>query len=165
MIELIIVMIIVGIMAVVVLPRMSLLGGFSAAGYADQAEAYLRYAQKSALAQRRTTRLELPDCTIANGQCNVAPRLCLAQNYSATPTCPTACPATGCDSGWCAAGLPGQFSSPQSRVAVSGAATVCFDSIGRPIAGGAMAMVVSDESATVARTVRVAAETGYVRSN
>ncbi len=53
MIELIVVMIIVGIMAVTVLPRMSLLGGFEASGFRDQTVATLRYAQKSALAQRR----------------------------------------------------------------------------------------------------------------
>jgi MSHA pilin protein MshC len=53
MIELIVVMIIVGIMAVTVLPRMSLLGGFESAGFRDQTVAILRYAQKSALAQRR----------------------------------------------------------------------------------------------------------------
>jgi MSHA pilin protein MshC len=162
MVELIVVMIIVGIMAVAVIPRMSLLGGFSARGYADQIEAYLRYAQKSALAGRRTTRLELVNCTTANGNCNTAPLLCVASTYNATPSCTTACPTSGCSGDWCAMTLPGRFASPQSRVGVDSAGTVCFDSMGRPISGGGMAIVVSDDTNTTARTVNVEAETGYV---
>ena len=165
MIELIVVMIIVGIMAVTVIPRMSLLGGFSARGYADQIEAYLRFAQKSALAARRTTRLELVNCTTANGNCNTAPLFCVARSYSATPSCTTACPASGCSSDWCAMMLPGQFSSPQSRVGVTSAGTVCFDATGRPISGGGLAIAVSDETNTPARTVTIESETGYVHSN
>ncbi|BAO28637.1 prepilin-type N-terminal cleavage/methylation domain-containing protein [Sulfuritalea hydrogenivorans] len=52
-IELVVVIVILGIMAVVVLPRMDSLGGFEAAGFRDQTVAILRFAQKSALAQRR----------------------------------------------------------------------------------------------------------------
>jgi MSHA pilin protein MshC len=64
MIELIVVMIIVGIMAVTVLPRMSLLGGFEAAGFRDQTVAILRYAQKSALAQRRAVCVTTSDTRV-----------------------------------------------------------------------------------------------------
>jgi MSHA pilin protein MshC len=160
MVELIVIMIIIGIMAVAVVPRMSLLGGFSARGYADQTEAYLHYAQKSALAQRRVTRLELVDCTVANGACNAAPRYCIAAAYAAPPVCGTPCPASGCSGGWCAMSLPGQFSSPQNRVAVFNAATVCFDPLGRPSAGRIIA--VSDENGALVRNVVIEAETGYV---
>lgn len=53
MIELIITMVIIGIMAVVVLPRFDALSGFDAKGFHDQTVAELRFAQKTALAQRR----------------------------------------------------------------------------------------------------------------
>ena len=91
LIELIVVLILVGIMAFAVLPRFSGLTAFSARGHADQVEAYLRFAQKTAIASRRTTRLELVNCTIADGLCNSAPRLCVEQNYAATSACATAC--------------------------------------------------------------------------
>ena len=53
MIELIVTMIIIGIMAVVVLPRFDALSDFDAKGFHDQTVAQLRFAQKTALAQRR----------------------------------------------------------------------------------------------------------------
>ena len=52
-IELVVVIVILGIMAVVVLPRMDFLGVFEATGFRDQTVAILRFAQKTALAQRR----------------------------------------------------------------------------------------------------------------
>lgn len=53
LVELIVTMIIIGIMAIVVLPRFDLLSGFDAKGFHDQTVAELRFAQKTALAQRR----------------------------------------------------------------------------------------------------------------
>lgn len=46
-------MIIVGIMAAVAMPRMSLLGGFDEIGYRDSVKSTLEFARKSAVAQRR----------------------------------------------------------------------------------------------------------------
>ncbi|MCX7147085.1 MAG: prepilin-type N-terminal cleavage/methylation domain-containing protein [Sulfuritalea sp.] len=54
LVELIVTMIIIGIMAVSVLPRFSGLSDFDAKGFHDQTVAQLRFAQKTALAQRRT---------------------------------------------------------------------------------------------------------------
>lgn len=54
LIELIITMIIVGILAVVVLPRFAEKSVFEARGFRDETLSLLRYAQKSAVAQRRT---------------------------------------------------------------------------------------------------------------
>lgn len=53
LIELITVMIIIGIMAFVVLPRFDLLRGFDEVGYRDRVRSTLEYARKSAVAQRR----------------------------------------------------------------------------------------------------------------
>ena len=47
-------MVIIGILAVAVLPRFADVGVFEARGFRDETLSLLRYAQKSAVAQRRT---------------------------------------------------------------------------------------------------------------
>ena len=54
LIELITVMVIIGILAVVVLPRFFDRNVFEARGFFDETKSLLRYAQKTAIAQRRT---------------------------------------------------------------------------------------------------------------
>ena len=53
MVELIVTMVIVGILAVAVIPRFETLSAFDARGFRDQTLSTLRFAQKIALAQRR----------------------------------------------------------------------------------------------------------------
>lgn len=53
LIELIVVMVIVGVLAVSAVPRFVATAGFQARGFYDEALAMLRYAQKIAVAQRR----------------------------------------------------------------------------------------------------------------
>lgn len=53
LIELVTVMILIGILAVVALPRLNSAQDFRAAAFRDQVAASLRYAQKSAVAKRR----------------------------------------------------------------------------------------------------------------
>ena len=59
LIELITIMILVGIIAVVALPRMSFFGGWNEIGYRDRVKATLEYARKSAVAQRRVVRVTI----------------------------------------------------------------------------------------------------------
>lgn len=54
LVELVMTLIIVGILAVVVLPRFADKSLFEARGFRDETLSLLRYAQKSAVAQRRT---------------------------------------------------------------------------------------------------------------
>lgn len=54
LVELIVVMIVVGILAVTIMPRFADQSAFAARGFYDGTAAILRYAQKSAVAQRRT---------------------------------------------------------------------------------------------------------------
>jgi MSHA pilin protein MshC len=59
MIELITVMLLIGILAVVALPKFDLLKGFDEIGYTDQTRATLQFARKSAVARRRNVRIDL----------------------------------------------------------------------------------------------------------
>ena len=61
MIELIVVIILIGILAVVALPRFADRSDFEARGFQDETRALLRYAQKSAIAQRRNVCVTLND--------------------------------------------------------------------------------------------------------
>lgn len=54
LVELVVVMILIGILAVFAMPRFADRGDFDARGFYDGTLATLRYAQKSAIAQRRT---------------------------------------------------------------------------------------------------------------
>lgn len=69
LVELITVMVIVGILAVAVLPRFFTVGDFEDRGSADQVESLLRFAQKTAIAQHRPISVVIsgsaatPNCT------------------------------------------------------------------------------------------------------
>jgi MSHA pilin protein MshC len=146
MIELITVMIIVGIMAVVILPRFDLLGGFDAIGYADQIEAWLRFTQKSALDQRRMVSMDL----------STSPPT-LRQSTSTT------CNTTGTPM----SGLPGGWRTPASSTTIANSLgnTICFDSMGRPYATSllvAQQSIQVKDSGTTIKTIYVEPETGYV---
>ncbi len=141
MIELVTIMLIIGIMAVVVLPRFDLLRGFDEIGYRDKVKATLEYARKSAVAQRRQVRV-----TIAASGLSL-------DHQKQTPE------GEGV-AGWLPLNLPGSgtnsFAAP-SGVSLSPAAdAVIFDALGRPDA--AKSYVVSGGGGTIT----VEAETGYV---
>lgn len=81
MIELVTVMLVVGILAVVALPRFADQSDFQARGFQDETRALLRYAQKSAIAQRRNVcvtlggagvTLTIDSNTPADGTCDIA---------------------------------------------------------------------------------------------
>ncbi|MDP2758925.1 MAG: prepilin-type N-terminal cleavage/methylation domain-containing protein, partial [Sideroxyarcus sp.] len=68
LVELITVMVIVGILAVAVLPRFFTVSDFEDRGSADQVKSLLRFAQKTAIAQHTPVTVTLaqgasPDCT------------------------------------------------------------------------------------------------------
>ena len=146
MIELIVIMIIVGIMAVVALPRMNSLSSFDARGFADQTEAYLRFAQKSALAQRRSVYVSIAGTASA-------PTMCVTSTYFAA--CPVSC------SGLATLALPGQFRAATSSTL--GATTAfCFNTSGAPSASQSIKIY---NNGNLERTVAVEAVTGSVYSN
>jgi MSHA pilin protein MshC len=81
MIELIVTMVIIGITAVVAIPKFADRSDFETRGFQDETRALLRYAQKSAVAQRRNVcvalnangvALTIDTDTPADGNCNGA---------------------------------------------------------------------------------------------
>ena len=84
LIELIAMMIIIGILAIAVLPRFADQSVFVSRGFHDETLSLLRYAQKTAIAQRRTVCISLNATgvtmtidtdTPADGICNTSPTL------------------------------------------------------------------------------------------
>lgn len=154
MIELVVTMIIIGILAVSILPRFDSLGSFDAAGFADQTKSLLQYAQKSAIAQRRWVAVDLA----AN-----PPSLC---SQTAFPSC-----AANCAGGTnvTALALPGGTPQPpRATTTLGGGSLFCFDALGRPFASGATAPMTTAatlsifDAGVVVRTITVEPETGHV---
>jgi MSHA pilin protein MshC len=154
LVELIVTMIIIGILAVSVLPRFDSLGSFDAAGFADQTRSLLRYAQKSAIAQRRWVAVDLAASP---------PSLC---SQTALPSC-----AANCAGGTNVMALPlpgGSPQPPRASTTLGGGSVFCFDALGRPIANGAAAPMAAAatlsifDAGAVFRTIVIEPETGHV---
>lgn len=137
-------MVIIGILAAVLLPKWGGSSGFDERGFRDQMVAGLRYAQKSAIASRRT----------------------VCASFSASPAqvsfrISTAYPAADCTTG---SALIGPTSSALVVTATGNTsfaalpASIIFDAAGRP--GSGATINVSGLPASLAITVE--AETGYV---
>src|SRR5450759_2932408 len=75
LVELIMVMVIVGILAVVVAPRFFDADVFKSRGFADQVQASLRYAQKAAIAQHRNVCVAMTASDITLTIANAIPSL------------------------------------------------------------------------------------------
>jgi MSHA pilin protein MshC len=145
LIELIMVIILIGILAVVAVPRLNT-SEFQARGFHDETLALLRYAQKTAIAQRRT--------------------VCVA--FSSNSATLTIAGAAGVAS--CASNLTGpKGESPATVTANStsitytgGAAPTAFtfDGLGQPSTG--QTIKVANNSVDINPTITVEADTGYV---
>lgn len=144
LVELVAVLVIAGILAAVIIPKMNAGTGFDERGFRDRVVAGLRYAQKSAIAARRTVcaSFSSPPASVtfsistANGAAN-----CAVGNALAGPdTNPLVVTATG---NVTFAALP---------------ANIVFDAAGRPASGA----VISVTGLPAALAITVEAETGYV---
>ena len=136
--ELVVTMVVVGIMAAVVIPRFVDRATFDVFGFTEQTRESLRFAQKSAIAKRRSVCVSIGSGAIA---------LTVPASFG----------------GSCAQGLidpsTGQaFSQPiPSQVTIS-SASFSYDASGAPSAG--QTITVSSGSST--QTITVDAGTGYV---
>jgi MSHA pilin protein MshC len=142
-IELVVTMVIIGIMAYNVMPRFTSAGAFDARGTADQMEAYIRFAQKSALAQRRTVKVVLSSAA------STEPVLCI------TDASCGACSGSNLS-------LPGRYGIGHSTVTIGGAGTFCFNTLGGT---SAQQTITFRDGADLIRTITVEAGTGYVHSS
>jgi MSHA pilin protein MshC len=138
--ELVMVLVIMGILAALVGPRMLASRNFASRGFYDEAQAVVRYAQKTAIAWRRSVTV----CVAANEILAVSNANCAAPVILAHP-------ATG-----------GELRSvAPDGVTLSPVGSFSFDGLGRP-SGAATIVLTSTIADDPARQIVVAAETGYV---
>ncbi len=161
-VELVIIILVIGILAVVVGPRFFAASDFEARGYYDSVTNTLRYAQRTAVAQRRVVYAKLDTST---GQVS----LCFANH--ATAACSSDVPKPTGES-------PYVVSAPSDvTLALSPAPannTLFFDSLGRPFASNESVPSESSSASSfstltvtitgggLARTFTVERESGYV---
>lgn len=147
LIELIMVIVLLGVLAVFAAPRIFNSNDFNARGFHDETLSLLRFAQKTAIAQRRTV------CVVFSATTGATLRM--AAN-AATPTCNT--------------DLRGpQGESPATITAKSGVAytgtplSFNFDGLGQPVDGtGATVATQVIQVSNAANTITVETVTGYV---
>jgi len=122
LIELVMVLVLVGVLAVFSLPRLLDMQGINARGFHDEALAFLRYAQKTAIAQRRTV------CVSFTG--SSATLKVDADGNAATG-------AGGCESNLTGprGDTPGTITARAGVVFGSTPAAFSFDGLGQPSAG------------------------------
>lgn len=134
LVELVTVIGIAGVLAIAVAPRLFDRVGFEARGFHDQALSVIRYAQKVAVAQRRTV---FVDVTAGGVQA------C----YNAGCAVPVSDPSQG---GVLAISAP-------SGLALTPAVSFSFDALGRPSAAVSISI-----TGDIPRAIVVEPETGYV---
>lgn len=151
LVELVVTMIIVGILAVIIMPRFSEQSTFDARSFADQTLAALRYAQKSAIAQRRRV-------CVAFSAANVQPAtvtLRIEPNFTPNPADPCSSPLSGPNGA-----TPYTITAPDGisfSTLTPNATANFFDPSGRPAFGQTIQVSGTSSSITVEP------ETGYVR--
>lgn len=136
--ELVVTMVIIGILAVVIAPRFAQKSTFDVFGFTEQAREALRYAQKSAIAKRRSVCVGLTSSTLT---------LTVPASFGGTCSQALIDPSTG----------QALSQSVSSTLTVS-AASFYYDASGAPSA--AQTITVTDGTST--QTITVEAGTGYV---
>ncbi|MCZ8251090.1 MAG: type II secretion system protein [Hylemonella sp.] len=147
LIELVMVILILGILAVFVLPRADLTRGFDEVGFHDAARSTLEYARKSAIAERRHVRVTLAGNNLTLTIDNVGPETAGAGTFPRQLALPT--PDRRCG------GAIHQLCAPPD-IALGGPATLDFSPLGR-------ASAAATYTVTGQPDILVEAETGHVR--
>ena len=154
LVELIVVLILVGVLAVIAIPRFTGVASFNTTGFTDRVMASLRYAQKQAIAKRRNVCVAFTATTVS---------FTFASTAGSVSACNTNL-----------TGPAGQnpFSiAPENQSVVTFAAVpagLTFDALGRPIVTAtglplAAAQVIT-VSGDISRAFSVEPETGYVHT-
>lgn len=143
LIELVMVLVVLGVLAVVLIPRLNT-QDFDARGFHDETLAMLRYAQKTAIAQRRTVCVGFGPASLG---------LTVAASAGST-TCP----------GNALVGprgeVPAQITARSGVTYVVQPANLYFDALGQP--SGARSIQVAGNGTPLGPTITVEAATGYV---
>ena len=152
LVELIMVIVILGILSAVAVPRFFNQQNFQARGFFDQTQAALRYAQKTAISQHTPVHVNVTASSLSLSYSN-------ATQCAATTTM-VRHPSSGKD----------YVQSAPSDVTFAAVAQLCFDSLGRPYAlnntfptsslTAALTLGVTGDGTT--RTITIERETGYV---
>lgn len=143
-VELVAVLVIGGILAAVIIPKLNAGTGFDERGFRDRVVAGLRFAQKSAIASRRTV--------CASFSASPAQAAFRISSANGAVNCATGSVLAGPD------GNPLVVTAPNNLSFTALPADVVFDASGRPAA--AASINVTGLPSTLAITVE--AETGYV---
>lgn len=142
LVELVGVMVIIGILALFALPRFYSLTAFDTRAFQDEITAMMRYAQKTAIAQRR--------CVFVNA---VAATRTVSLVFDQNGDCATQA----------AAVIDPATNAPYVRTAPSSigisSAAFGFNALGSPVPDAAVSMTITGD---VVRTVTVERNTGYV---
>ncbi len=150
LIELIIVIVLLGVLAVVAAPRMFNNNDFYARGFHDETLGFLRYAQKTAIAQRRTVCVTFTVASVSTASLRTA-------SAQTVPICDTPLVGPRGD-------MPGVITS---RSGVNYAAlpdTIGFDGLGQPLSATGVVLGVA-RTITVpgsSRVITIEPATGYV---
>lgn len=149
LIELVMVLVLLGVLAVYATPRLFSSSGLNARGFHDATMAYLRYAQKTAIAQRRTVCVQFTANSVALQLTTVAAAsVCNAANSNAYP------------------GPDGALSASGKGVGYAGgiaSAALSFDGLGQPLdSSGAVLGAARTISISGVADITVEAATGYV---
>lgn len=156
LIELIMVIVILGVLAVFAAPRIFNSNDFNARGFHDETLAFLRYAQKAAIAQRRTV------CVAFSAPSPASATLTIA-SAAATNTCDTSL--TGPNKS-CAGGPTGPSGCITAKSGVAYSVTPMnfnFDGLGQPVnASGAPVATQIIQVSNAANSITVETVTGYV---
>ncbi len=136
MIELTVVIVIVGVLAVVAVAKLTGVDSYQVQGFFDSTKAAVRFAQKLAVAQRT-------DVVVVVNASSV--RVCYTNPGCASPVTD---PTTG----------QAMLLSAPSGVSVSGPASVSFDGLGRATPGGTITVT----GAGITRSLVIEQDTGYV---
>jgi MSHA pilin protein MshC len=148
LIELVMVIVLLGILAVFIAPKFAGVSVFNVRGFHDETMAYLRYAQKTAVAQRRTVCVEFAADSITLSVASIA------ESYN------------------CDAFLTGPRGEPQAKATAKTGVTYAagvapaafkFDGLGQPVDGSGNSLAIQElHVADAGRSIWVEPVTGYV---
>jgi len=168
LIELIMVMIILGVLAVFAAPRIFNTSDFYARGFHDETLSILRYAQKAAVAQRRTVCVSFTGTTAALKMASAPATASCSIETSPAMVGPNGPPIITAKPGVSYKDPPDALIPPEIGFSTHPPTDFNFDGLGRPITGAVDASGLPVMMATQviqvenAANVTVQGETGYV---